>query len=84
MKLAGWLTVRVRVVVCVKLPDVPVTMTVDVPVCADALAVRVSVLVLVAGFGLNDAVTPDGRPEAESETLPLNPPEGVIAMLLVP
>ena len=45
-------TVRLKVVVGVRLPDVPVMVTVDVPVAAVALAVRVRVLVPVL-------VTPD-------------------------
>jgi hypothetical protein len=66
-------TVRLIVAVCVKPPDTPVIMMDDVPVVAELLAVKVSVLVLVALAGLKDAVTPLGRPEAESPTLPLNP-----------
>jgi hypothetical protein len=44
----------------------------------------VNVLVVVAGFGLNDAVTPLGRPEADKPTLPLNPFCGVTVIVLVP
>ncbi len=50
------------VVELVKLPDVPWIVTETVPVAAVLLAVKVSVLVVVAGFGLNCAVTPLGRP----------------------
>ena len=32
---------------------------------------------------LNDAVTPVGRPEAVSATVPVNPPCGVMVMVLV-
>jgi hypothetical protein len=71
------------VVLCVKLPDVPVIVTVAAPVDAVALAVKVSMEVLVAGFTLNAAVTPLGRPEAERVTLPLNPFEGLIVIMLV-
>jgi hypothetical protein len=63
---------------------VPVIVTVDVPVAAPALAVSVSVLVLVVLLGLNDAVTPLGRPEAERATLPVKPFCGVTAIVLVP
>lgn len=77
-------TVRLNVVVCVRLPDTPVMVTVDVPVAAVALAVSVNVLVEVVGFGLNPAVTPLGRPEADKVTLPLNPFNGVTVMVLVP
>lgn len=66
-------TVRLSVVVFVNEPDVPVIVTVTVPVAAVALAVKVSVLDVVAGFGLKPAVTPLGKPDAESETLPLKP-----------
>ena len=71
-------------VVCVKLPDVPVIVTVAVPVAAVTLAVRVSVLLLVAGLGLNAAVTPLGKPDAERVTLPLKPFDGVMLIVLVP
>ncbi len=60
-------------VVFVKLPDTPVTVTVTVPVAAVLLAVNVKVLVLVVLVGLNDAVTPLGRPEADKLMLPLKP-----------
>jgi len=48
------------VVEWVKLPEVPVTTTEKVPVVAVLLAARVSVLEVVAGFVLNEAVTPLG------------------------
>ena len=60
-------------VVFIKLPDVPVMVTVDVPVVAVLLAVSVSVLVLAVLLGLNDAVTPLGRPEADKLTFPVKP-----------
>jgi hypothetical protein len=78
------LTVRLMVVLAVKLPDVPVMVTVTVPAVAVPLAVNVSVLVLVAGFGLNPAVTPVGKPLAARVTLPLNPSTAVIVIVLVP
>jgi hypothetical protein len=77
-------TVRETVVVAVKLPDVPVMVTVAVPVVAVLLAVRVSVLVDVVGFVPNVAVTPPGRPDAASVTLPENPPRSVTVIVLVP
>jgi hypothetical protein len=76
-------TLRLNVVVGVRVPEVPVMVTVDVPVVAVALAVRVKVLVEVVGFGLNPAVTPLGRPEAASLTLPEKPFSGTMAMVLV-
>jgi hypothetical protein len=77
-------TVRLTVVVAVKLPDVPVIVTVEVPVAAVALAVSVNVLVEVVGFGLNPAVTPLGIPVAASITLPLKPFAGTTVIVLVP
>jgi hypothetical protein len=82
--LAAAVTVSETVVVAVRLPDVPVMVTVAVPVVAVELAVRLSVLVLVVGFVLNEAVTPLGKPEAASVTLPENPPASVTVMVLVP
>jgi len=81
--------VREIVVVFVKLPDVPVTVTVTVPVVAVLLAVKVSVLLLAVLLlavlvGLNEAVTPLGRPDADKLTLPLKPFCGVTVMVLVP
>jgi len=72
------------VAVFVKLPEVPVTVTVTVPVVAVLLAVKVSVLLLAVLVGLNDAVTPLGRPDADKLTLPLKPFCGVTVMVLVP
>src|SRR5882724_2995780 len=77
-------TVREMVVVFVKLPDEPVTVTVTVPVAAVPLAVSVKVLVLAVLLGLNDAVTPLGRPDADKLTLLLKPFSGVTVMVLVP
>jgi hypothetical protein len=37
------------------------------------MAVSVNVLAVLAGFGLNDAVTPLGKPDADMVTLPPNP-----------
>ena len=58
--------------------------TVRVPLVAELLAVSVSVLVPVAGFGLNDAVTPVPRPEAAKATLPAKPLDGVMVIVVVP
>jgi putative ubiquitin-RnfH superfamily antitoxin RatB of RatAB toxin-antitoxin module len=84
LKFGRTLTVRLSVVVFVSVPEVPVIVTVPVPVAAVALAVKVSVLLPVAGLGLNAAVTPFGKPDAESVTLPLKPFDGVMAIALVP
>lgn len=77
-------TVRDSVVVLVRLPDVPVTVTVTVPVAAVPIAVSVNVLVAAVLVGLNDAVTPDGRPDAARLTFPLKPPSGKTVIVLVP
>jgi len=76
-------TVRETVLLWVKPPAVPVIVTVAVPVAAALLAIRVRVLEAVAGLGLNDAVTPLGRPEADKVTLLVKPPCGVTVIVLV-
>jgi hypothetical protein len=58
--------------------------TVAVPVLAVLLAVKVKVLVVLALLGLNDALTPLGKPEADKLTLLLNPFWGVMVIVLVP
>jgi hypothetical protein len=71
--------------VWLNVPDFPVMVTVLVPVVAVLLAVNVSVLLpVVVGFGLNAAVTPLPRPLADKVTLPLNPLDGVIVIVVVP
>jgi hypothetical protein len=77
-------TVNARVVVAVRLPEVPVIVTVADSVVAVLLAVSVSTLVPVVGFVPNAAVTPLGRPDAARVTLPVNPPTSVTVMVLVP
>src|SRR5206468_528152 len=61
-----------------------VLVTVLVPGGAVLLAVNVNVLVLVVLLGLNEAVTPLGRPDADKLTLPLKPFCGVTVMVLAP
>ena len=75
---------RETVVVAVKLPDVPVMVTETVPVVAVLLAVSVKALLLAVLLGLNDAVTPLGRPDADKLTLLLKPFCGVTVMVLAP
>lgn len=73
--------------VLVSVPEVPVIVTVAVPVVAVLVAVNVKVLVLVVLVvlaGLNEGVTPLGRPEADKATLPLKPFCGVTVMVLEP
>src|SRR6266705_6216498 len=71
-------------VLFVKLPDTPVTVTGTVPVVAVLLAVSVNVLVVAVLVGLNDAVTPLGRPDTDKLTLLLKPFNGVTVIALAP
>lgn len=57
---------------------------VDVPVVAVLLAVKVKTLVEVVGLVPNEAVTPEGRAEFESDTLPVKPPDGVTVIVEEP
>ena len=66
-------TASVIVVEFVRLPEVPVIVRVALPVVAELVAVRVRTLEVVAGFGLNDAVTPAGKPDTDKPTLPPKP-----------
>lgn len=72
------------VVVAVREPEVPVTVTVNAPTVAELLAVSVSTLLLVVGLVPNEAVTPVGKPDAASVTLPVNPPTSVTLIVSVP
>jgi hypothetical protein len=68
------LTVRPMVVLAVVVPEVPLIVTVTgPPVVAVLLAVNVTTLLPVVGLVPKAAVTPPGKPEAASVTLPLNP-----------
>jgi len=73
VKFPTTVTASVIVVEFVRLPEVPVIARVALPVAAVLVAVRVRTLDVVAGFGLNDAVTPAGRPDADRLTLPPKP-----------
>ena len=77
-------TVRLMEVVAVSVPEVPVMVTVDVPAVAALLAVNVSTLALVEEAGLNEAVTPLGRPDAANDTLPVNGLTSVTVIVSVP
>ena len=72
MKLGPWMESE-RVVVAVRLPEMPVMVSVLVPPLAVLLAVSVSVLVPVVDAGENEALTPLGRPDRERFTLPVKP-----------
>lgn len=85
MKLGGAVTITATVVDAVRAPEVPLIVTVTgPPMVAVLLAVRVRTLELVAGLVAKAAVTPPGRPEAESVTPPVNPPTSVTETVLVP
>src|SRR5580692_180747 len=72
-------------VVCVRLPDVPVIVSVVVLAAAPLLAVSGSTLVPEVGFVPHDAVTPEGSVDVTaSVTLPEKPPASVIAIVVVP
>lgn len=75
---------RVIVVWRVKLLDVPLTERVTVPIAAAPLTVSVNTLVLAVLGGLNDAVTPLGRPDADKLTFPVKPFSGVTVIVVVP
>jgi hypothetical protein len=71
------------VVLAVVLLEVPVMVTVAAPVVAVLVAVSVSTLLPVVGFVPNVAVTPLGRLDAASVTLPVNPPTSVTVIMSV-
>ncbi len=77
-------TVSAIVVLAVSAPDVPLMVTVAVPVVAVELAVKLNTLDPVVGLVPNDAVTPLGKPVADSVTLPENPPASITLIVLVP
>jgi hypothetical protein len=83
-KYGAVVTVSASVVVWVKLPEVPVIVIVDVPEAAVLAAAIVNVVELVELVGLNEAVTPLGRPLAEKETAPANPLIGTTVTFEVP
>ena len=76
--------VSATVVVCVRLPEIPVIVTVARPTVAVLAAVNVNLLDVVALAGLNDAVTPAGNPLAVRFTDPLKLLMPVTAIVLLP
>jgi hypothetical protein len=80
----GAVIVRLIVAVLFKIPEVPVTVTVAVPAVAELAATSVRVLAAAVLAGLNDAVTPLGRPDAARLTLPLKPFCGPTVRVLTP
>ena len=81
-------TVRLRVVVSIKAPAVPVMVTTVAPTVARGVAVKAIVPAPVTGLVPKFAVTPFGRIELVRVTLPVNPPDGVtvtaLTLLVVP
>ena len=61
-------------------PEVPMILKLYWPGFAESDAVNVRWLLLVAGFEEKDAVTPLGRPEAVSSTLPVKPNCGLTSI----
>jgi len=57
---------------------------VDVPDKAEVAAARINVVALAELAGLNDAVTPAGKPLAEKFTLPVNPFAGTTLIVELP
>jgi len=86
--LAAAVTVRDTVAVCVIPPPVPVMVMEDVPAAAVEATVNVNVDVPEPGaamdVGLKAAVTPVGRPEADSAIAELKPPETAVVMVDLP
>ena len=82
------LMVKAIVTVWVMPPPVAVTVTLVVPVVAVLLAEKVRVELPLPGdpieAGLKLAITPVGKPEAESEIAELNPPLTAVEMVVLP
>lgn len=73
--------------VSVRPPPVPVTVTVELPTVAAPLTVNVMVeepAPLEMTLGLKVAVTPEGNPLADNETLLLKPPETLLVIVDAP
>jgi hypothetical protein len=82
----GAAIVRLMGVVGARVPEFPMTVSPADPIGATLLTVRVSTLVVEVLAGLNAAVTPVGKPDADMATLPLKPfcPTTVMVVLAVP
>jgi hypothetical protein len=83
-KSGGGGTVTATVVVWTRLPEVPVIVRVPEPIAAQLTAFNVSTLPVVVVAGLNDAVTPEGRPLTLRFTAPLKPLRSAIATVVLP
>ena len=64
-------------------PEVPRIVIVDFPMGTSAATVTVAVLVEVVEVGAKSIVTPAGAPEYDRDTVPVNPPNSVIVIVLV-
>lgn len=84
LKSVGTVMVTVIVTAEVRLPEVPLMVKVEALAAAAVVAVSVSVLADVVLTGLNDAVTPVGKPVALRATVALKPPCGATAMVVLP
>jgi hypothetical protein len=84
VKLPALFTARVMMTVLVRKPDVPATVTLTTPMLAALLAVNVSVLLFRVLAGLNEAITPLGRPDADKLTLLAKPFCGLTVIVVVP
>lgn len=82
------LTVRAIVAVWITPPPFALTVTFVVPVVAVLMAEKVRVELPLPGAaieaGLKLAVTPEGRPAPDKETVELNPPLTVIETVVLP
>jgi hypothetical protein len=77
-------TVTVMATAAFRLPEVPLTVNCVALSAVELAAVRVSVLLAVVLGGLNDAVTPVGKPDAVKTTVPPKPPTGLTVIAAVP
>jgi hypothetical protein len=80
----GAVTVTVIARLTVRFPETPVTENRYAPGVAELATVSVSLLAAVVAEGVNDAVTPDGKPVALNATVPLNPPCGTTLIVALP
>jgi hypothetical protein len=76
-------TSRSIAVLVERLPELPLTVIAYFPDATEEPAVSVSVLLVLVLAGLKAALMPDGRPEAERATLPVNPWDDTTSIVLV-
>lgn len=77
-------TVSVRVVVAVRVPEVPVNVITELPAVAEQPTLMVIVEAPEIGLEPNPTVTPLGNPDAVTATEPVNPFCGVSVRVTVP